>query len=231
MLTLLAFAFIFIPFYKVDAQVASASITGCGEGGCNSAWGTPQNYGYTAPAPSSSCYYDSCNTNITNYYNGESQQPAYQQTYQQSYPNYQQSYQSAYQPSQVAYVPPVQQNIVYAPTPVIPMTNVVYSTSLNPTPTRTVTRVVTRTVTTPSNSSSTTTNGTSGTTGTTNPTTDNGNSANGLASNAIFGSSGFLPSGLIQWILFGILILIIVILARRIFGAKTAYEETPMKYE
>jgi hypothetical protein len=57
------------------------------------------------------------------------------------------------------------------------------------------------------------------------------NSASDLASNAIFGSNSFLPSGLVQWILFGILILLVIILIRRIFGAKEAYEELPMKYE
>ena len=51
-----------------------------------------------------------------------------------------------------------------------------------------------------------------------------------LASNAIFGSDSFLPSGLIQWILFAILILLIVIVARRIFGAKENYDEAPMKH-
>ena len=51
-----------------------------------------------------------------------------------------------------------------------------------------------------------------------------------LASNAIFGSDSFLPSGIIQWILFAILILIIVILARKIFGAKEDYDEAPMKH-
>jgi hypothetical protein len=51
-----------------------------------------------------------------------------------------------------------------------------------------------------------------------------------LASNAIFGTSGFLPSGLLQWIFFGILILIIVILVRRVHGAKE-YHEAPLKHE
>jgi hypothetical protein len=60
-------------------------------------------------------------------------------------------------------------------------------------------------------------------------TTDN--SASDLASNAIFGSNSFLPSGIIQWILFAILILLVIILVRRIFGAREAYEELPMKYE
>ncbi len=51
-----------------------------------------------------------------------------------------------------------------------------------------------------------------------------------LASNVIFGSNSFLPSGLIQWVLFAIVILIIVILVRKIFGAKENYDESPMKH-
>ena len=51
-----------------------------------------------------------------------------------------------------------------------------------------------------------------------------------LASNAIFGSNGFLPSGLTQWVLFGIIILLIVIFARKIFSARENYDETPMKH-
>lgn len=51
-----------------------------------------------------------------------------------------------------------------------------------------------------------------------------------LTSNAIFGSGSFLPSGLVQWILFAILILLIVILARKIFGAKENYDQAPMKH-
>jgi hypothetical protein len=64
-------------------------------------------------------------------------------------------------------------------------------------------------------------------------TTDNSanNNYSDLASNAVFGSTGFLPSGLIQWILFAIIILLIVILARKIFGAKEEYENSPMKHE
>jgi hypothetical protein len=57
-------------------------------------------------------------------------------------------------------------------------------------------------------------------------TPDNSN----LAANALFGSNGFLPSGLIQWILFAIFILLIVILARIIFGAKRKYGSTPLKH-
>ena len=61
--------------------------------------------------------------------------------------------------------------------------------------------------------------------------TNNDNSGSELASNAIFGSNGFLPSGIIQWVLFAILILIIVIVIRRISGAKQNYEESPLKHE
>lgn len=57
----------------------------------------------------------------------------------------------------------------------------------------------------------------------------NGDSSD-LAASAIFGSTGsFFPSGLIQWILFAIIILLLVILARRVFGATAKYNEAPMK--
>ena len=68
--------------------------------------------------------------------------------------------------------------------------------------------------------------------------TDNGNNnanankdVSDLASNAIFGSNTFYPSGLIQWILFAILILLIVILVRKIYGADKKYHSTPMKHD
>ncbi|MFA5778287.1 MAG: IPT/TIG domain-containing protein [Candidatus Paceibacterota bacterium] len=61
-----------------------------------------------------------------------------------------------------------------------------------------------------------------------NTSTDSNYSA--LASNAIFGSNSILPSGLIQWIIFAIIILLIVILARKVFGAEKNYHETPMKH-
>lgn len=38
-----------------------------------------------------------------------------------------------------------------------------------------------------------------------------------VAGNAIFGSNSFMPTGLVQWILFAILILLIVIITRKIF--------------
>ncbi|MEK7500458.1 MAG: IPT/TIG domain-containing protein [Patescibacteria group bacterium] len=57
-----------------------------------------------------------------------------------------------------------------------------------------------------------------------------GSQVGSLASNAIFGENGFLPSGLIQWILFAIVILLIVILVRKVFGAQENYHATPLKH-
>jgi hypothetical protein len=59
---------------------------------------------------------------------------------------------------------------------------------------------------------------------------DNSNNTSNLASTAIFGSNSFLPSGLVQWILFGIIILLLVIFVRKIFGARENYDELPMKH-
>ena len=56
-------------------------------------------------------------------------------------------------------------------------------------------------------------------------------SARSLASNAIYGSNTFLPSGLTQWVLFGIIIMLIIILIRKIFGATDRYHETPLKID
>ena len=114
---------------------------------------------------------------------------------------------------------PYQTPLYYNPTPTVNSN----STNPNPKVTQTKTVYVNQT---PNNSTSNSTE----------PTTESGNidstnSVSGLASNEIFGSSSFLPSGLIQWILFAIFILLIIILVRRIFGAREAYEETPMKYE
>jgi len=51
-----------------------------------------------------------------------------------------------------------------------------------------------------------------------------------VTANAIFGSNGAYPSGLVQWIIFGILILLIVILVRKIFGGDQRYLSTPLKH-
>ncbi len=52
-----------------------------------------------------------------------------------------------------------------------------------------------------------------------------------LASNAIFGSNSFLPSGLLQWIFFAIIVLVLVILVRRIYGGAEKYHATPLKHD
>lgn len=51
-----------------------------------------------------------------------------------------------------------------------------------------------------------------------------------LAGNVAYGSDGFLPSGIIGWILFAILVLIIIILIRKVFGGEKDYHETPLKH-
>jgi len=61
-------------------------------------------------------------------------------------------------------------------------------------------------------------------------TENNNDSYSNLASGAIFGSNSFLPSGLIQWIILAIIILLIVILARKLFGGEKNYHEAPMKH-
>ncbi len=54
--------------------------------------------------------------------------------------------------------------------------------------------------------------------------------ASNLAANVIFGSGGFLPTGILDWILVAILILVIVILARKIFGGENRYHSEPLKH-
>jgi hypothetical protein len=61
-----------------------------------------------------------------------------------------------------------------------------------------------------------------------NPQTENFSS---LTSNAIYGSNSFMPSGIVQWVLFAIIILLLVILARKLFGGEDHYMEAPMKHD
>lgn len=107
---------------------------------------------------------------------------------------------------------PVQssQTQVYTPPPA--PTPTVYSDSVNPNAV----------------SSATTAKKTAAKTTTTNT---NNNSGASLASNAIFGSNSFLPSGLVQWVIFAIIILLIVILTRKVFGMKEGYSKSPMKHD
>lgn len=50
---------------------------------------------------------------------------------------------------------------------------------------------------------------------------------NALTGNALFGANGFLPTGILQWILFAILILLIVIIARKVFKKE---DHSPLKH-
>lgn len=63
-----------------------------------------------------------------------------------------------------------------------------------------------------------------------NTTSESENDYNGLAANAIYGNSGFLPSGFLQWIVVAIMIMLIVLLARRVFGAAHRYHNSPLKH-
>jgi hypothetical protein len=61
--------------------------------------------------------------------------------------------------------------------------------------------------------------------------TNNGDeNANTLASNAIFGANSLVPSGLIQWVLFGIVAMLIIIIVRKFLGASDRYHESPLKH-
>ena len=51
-----------------------------------------------------------------------------------------------------------------------------------------------------------------------------------LTASVILGSNTLYPSGLIQWVFFAILLVLIVILIRRIYGGSGKYLETPMKH-
>jgi len=51
-----------------------------------------------------------------------------------------------------------------------------------------------------------------------------------LTANALFGSNSFMPSGLIQWIVFAILILLIVFLWRYVHRSEEKYMAEPMKH-
>ena len=50
-------------------------------------------------------------------------------------------------------------------------------------------------------------------------------------SSAIFGANGFIPSGITQWILIAIIVLVIVILIRKIHGGGERYYKAPMKHK
>lgn len=51
-----------------------------------------------------------------------------------------------------------------------------------------------------------------------------------MASSVILGENTFLPSSLVQWVLVAIIILVIIIIARKAFGAREEYDRTPLKH-
>ena len=51
-----------------------------------------------------------------------------------------------------------------------------------------------------------------------------------ITANALFGTHSFLPSGLVQWVLLAIFILVIVILLRRALGVEERYQSEPLKH-
>lgn len=60
---------------------------------------------------------------------------------------------------------------------------------------------------------------------------EGGKNYGGLSANAIFGfGDGVLPSGIMQWILFAVCLLIIMILGRKVFGVAKKYHEAPLKH-
>lgn len=51
-----------------------------------------------------------------------------------------------------------------------------------------------------------------------------------LTANSVFGRFSFMPSGLMQWILLAIFILVIVILVRKVSGKDEEYHHSPLKH-
>jgi hypothetical protein len=56
------------------------------------------------------------------------------------------------------------------------------------------------------------------------------NAYKNVAANAFFGGFSFLPSGLIQWVLLAIFILLIIIVVRKVTGRDETYHNEPLKH-
>ena len=52
-----------------------------------------------------------------------------------------------------------------------------------------------------------------------------------LISDLIWGSDGFVPSGLVQWIAIAFLVLVGIFLIRKIFNVDKHYHKKPMKHD
>ncbi len=61
-------------------------------------------------------------------------------------------------------------------------------------------------------------------------TSTTGEELTALTANVVLGNGNFLPSGIIGWIILAILVLIIVLLARKFLGLDNKYQSTPLKH-
>ena len=112
-------------------------------------------------------------------------------------------------------------NNYYSPAPA-PAPSTTRTIIYQPAPTETVVeQQPTNTATSTNNANATDTTGVA--------TTDEAFDYSGLAANAIYGVNSFLPSGLIQWVLFTIFVMLLIIFIRRLFGATHNYHSTPLK--
>jgi hypothetical protein len=136
----------------------------------------------------------------------------YQYTYYQTPTYYYNPTPVYYNPAPIAYVNPA---------PVAPQpTPTVYSSTVNPTVKTSTSKTVAKAKTT------TATNTPSTVAKTTTKTPESA-----LVASAIFGTNSFLPSGLVQWIFFAILVLIATILVRKIYGGNEKYNAVPLKHD
>ena len=103
---------------------------------------------------------------------------------------------------------------IYIPTPAV--TPTVYSNSVNTNATTAPKTVAKAKTTSPANTSAAKTK-----------TSADSN----LAASAVFASNSFMPSSLLQWIFFAILVLIAVILTRNAIEADKNYHAIPMKHK
>jgi hypothetical protein len=87
-----------------------------------------------------------------------------------------------------------------------------------------------KTVTAPARTNTNSNNSNTSNNSYSNTTEENTDSYSNLASNVIYGSDTFLPSGLMQWVLIAIIILLLIIIVRKLFGAEDNYHASPLKH-
>ncbi len=116
------------------------------------------------------------------------------------------------------YYPTYYQVPVYVQTPAPAPTPTVYSSTTNPNAPATAPKAVAKAKTTDTKTVEV-------------AKTDDSTSKYGdLAANVLFGSESPLPTGLMGWTLFAILILAVVLLARKLYGGSEKYHATPLKH-